>query len=272
MAFRKRPPPRSRKIDGGARKDPPDDAPAAAVPESAGGDYWLYGVHPLRGALANPRRRLHRVLVTAEARRRLPALPAGAEEASNASLSAALPAGAVHQGCAALAVPLTPPTLSEVLDSAGTAPLVVLDQITDPHNVGAILRSAAAFGAAAVITTRRRSPPESGALAKAAAGGLDAVPLLRVGNLARVLARLAQAGWWLTGLDAQAPRALPQARLPRQCALVLGAEGTGLRRLTREACDECVALPLPGAIDSLNVSNACAIALYALTAGGSAPA
>ncbi len=244
-----------------ARCEPPETGARNARTDR---HYWLYGVHPLRAALANPARRVHRVLVTAAARRRLPELPANTAEVSARIIADELPAGAVHQGCAALVAPLAPASLPRVLSAQGSAPLVVLDGVTDPRNVGAILRSAAAFGAA-VVVVRRGAPPESGALAKAAAGGLDIAPLVRVGNLARTLARLATAGWWLVGLDGAATQNLAQARLPPRCALVLGAEGTGLRRLTRDSCDECVALPLPGALDSLNVSNACAIALYAVT-------
>ena len=230
----------------------------------ASGDYWLYGVHPLRAALSNPARRIHRILVTQPVRRRLPELPASACEAASRRIAAELPPGAVHQGCAAHVAPLAPPALAAVLKAAAEAPLVILDQVTDPQNVGAVLRATAAFGGGAVIATRDHMPTESGALAKAAAGALDRTPLVRVGNLARTLARLADAGWWLVGLDSAASRPLAAARLPRRAALVLGAEGTGLRRLTRERCDECVALPLPGPIDSLNVSNACAVALYAM--------
>lgn len=234
-----------------------------SAPRAAGGAYWLYGVHPLRAALANPARRLHRVAVTAPARRRLSGLPEQTEEVSPRALEALLPPGAVHQGCAALAAPLEPPALAALAAAPGAGPMVVLDRVEDPRNVGAILRSAAAFGAAAVVAPRRGAPAESGALAKAAAGGLDAVPFVRVGNLARALARLADSGWRVVGLDAAAPTPLGAARLPDRTALVAGSEGSGLRRLTREACHECVSLPLPGPIGSLNVSNACAIALYA---------
>ncbi len=233
-----------------------------SAPRAAAGAYWLYGVHPLRAALANPARRLHRVLVTERARRRLPALPERTEEVAARAIGALLPPDAAHQGCAALAAPLAPPDLSIAERAPRAAPIVALDRVEDPRNVGAILRSAAAFGAAAVIATRRGAPAESGALAKAAAGGLDAAPFVRVGNLARTLARLADSGWRVVGLDAAAPAPLSEARLPDRTALVLGAEGSGLRRLTREACHECVSLPLPGPVGSLNVSNACAIALY----------
>lgn len=236
------------------------------------GAYWIWGAHPLRAALANPARRLRRVLATGAARRRLPELPAEAEAAPARRIAELLPEGAAHQGCAALAEPLAPASLADALAAAGDAPLVVLDGVTDPRNVGAILRSAAAFGAAAVVAARRGAPPESGVLAKAAAGALDIVPTPRVANLARALREIAAAGWWTVGLDGAAPRSLAEARPPARCALVLGAEGAGLRRLTREACDECAALPLPGAVASLNVSNACAVALYAVTGAARRPA
>ena len=244
---------------------------AGAAPRRArpAPDYWLYGIHPLRAALANPARRVRRVMVAETARRRLPGLPADAEDATARALAEALPPGAVHQGCAALVAPLEPPALAAALAAAAPdAPLVVLDRVTDPRNVGAILRSSAAFGAAAVVATRRHAPPESGALAKAAAGALDTVPFVRAGNLARALAHVAEAGWRTIGLDSAAPRTLDDAHLAGRRAVVLGAEGAGLRRLTREACDECAALPLPGPMDSLNVSNACAVALYAVTRAG----
>ena len=145
----------------------------------------------------------------------------------------------------------------------GDAPLLVLDQVTDPHNVGAILRSAAAFGATAVITTERHAPPESGALAKSAAGALERLPLVRVTNLARALGRIAQASFWILGLDADGARTLAEAQPARRTALVLGAEDRGLRRLTRENCDYLCRLKTAGPIASLNVSNAAAITLHA---------
>lgn len=254
-----------------SRKPKPRDSgapprPARAPKPRDSGEYWLYGVHPLRAALANPARRVRRVVATEAARRRVANLPPETEPASTRDIAALAPPGAVHQGCAALVAPLAPPPLAAVLAAAPpAAPLAILDGVTDPRNVGAILRSAAAFGAAAVVATHRQAPAESGALAKAAAGGLDAIPFARVGNLARALAHVAEAGWRIVGLEETAPRALADARLPDRCALVIGAEGAGLRRLTRAACHECAALPLPGAIASLNVSSACAIALYAVT-------
>ncbi len=171
-------------------------------------------------------------------------------------------AGAVHQGIAILADPL--PDL-DIADLADAKLVVVLDQVTDPHNVGAVLRSAAAFGADALVLTERHGPAELGVLAKAASGGLEQVALVRVKNLARALDQLGELGFFRLGLDSEHAEALETFRAGRKTAIVLGAEGKGLRRLTREKCDLLVRLDVPGAIKSLNVSNAAAVALYALT-------
>ncbi len=170
----------------------------------------------------------------------------------------------VHQGAALLADLLPTPSLQHALERPG--PLLVLDQVTDPRNVGAILRSAAAFGVAAVITQDRNAPEETGSLAKAASGALETVPLLRAVNIARTLIALKAAGCWVVGLDAGGGNPLSGPALAeRRAALVLGAEGEGLRRLTRETCDEVAGLTMPGAMESLNVSAAAAVALYELT-------
>jgi 23S rRNA (guanosine2251-2'-O)-methyltransferase len=237
----------------------------------------------VRAALANPQRRCLRLLATAEAGKRLaPAPPDSAKPQKLGSLPLAvetvareridhlLPEGAVHQGLALLAEPLPQPALQELLTPCGDAEesgrrvVVILDQVTDPQNTGAVLRSAAAFGAAALITTRRHAPPESGALAKAASGALEHVPYVQVGNLVRAMDTLKAKGFWSLGLSGEATQSLTEADPGGPLVLVLGAEGTGLRRLTAEACDIMARLPTRGPIGALNVSNAAAVALYEL--------
>ena len=176
--------------------------------------------------------------------------------------------GAVHQGIALQADPLPEPSLDEIAhDAPANAVIVVLDQVTDPHNVGAILRSADAFGALAVVSTDRHSPDQGATLAKSASGATERVPFIRVVNLARALEELKRLEFWCLGLDASGTQTLAQAKSPHRIALVLGAEGQGLRRLTAEKCDVLVRLPMTGAMPSLNVSNAAAIALYELRRG-----
>ena len=236
--------------------------------ETPRGAVWLYGLHAVAAALANPARRLRRLLLTEEAEatlisRRPPPWGLPPERVERGRLDHLLGRDTAHQGAALLADPLPTPSLAQALERAG--PVLVLDQVTDPRNVGATLRSAAAFGAASVITQDRNAPEETGALAKAASGALETVPLLRAVNIARTLIALRAAGLWIVGLDAGAPAPLSGPTLAeRRVALVLGAEGTGLRRLTRETCDEVAGLAMPGAMESLNVSAAAAIALYEL--------
>lgn len=240
--------------------------PAARSGPPPGGSFWIYGYHTVTTALGNPHRHIRRLLaVEAEMAR----LPDGrtAERTDPATLAGLLPQGAVHQGLAALVDPLPMVDLAELLEDLppdAPARLLLLDQVTDPHNVGAILRSAAALGAAGVILTERHAAPESGSLAKTASGALDVLPLVRVVNLSRAIEALKQAGFWCLGLAAEGEMTLAEARPTGRIALVLGAEGTGLRRLTREHCDQLVRLPTRGPIDQLNVSNAAAIALYEL--------
>lgn len=230
---------------------------------------WLWGLHAVSAALANPARRLRRLLVTraaeaALAERASPPWRIAPDFVEKDRLDRQLGAEAVHQGCALLADPLPHPALPALMEGT-SGPVLVLDQVTDPRNVGAILRSAAAFGAAAVVTQERHAPPETGTLARAASGALEVVPVLREVNLARAIAQLKEAGLWVVGLEAGAPVTLAQSGLAgRRVALVLGAEGEGMRRLTREACDELVRLPIRPAMESLNVSAAAAVALYEL--------
>ena len=175
-----------------------------------------------------------------------------------------VPADAPHQGVVIEVEPLEDIWLSDLLsESPERAVLLVLDQVTDPHNVGAILRSAAAFGAIGIVTQDRHSPPESGALAKAASGALERVPWVRVVNLARALEEMAEAGFWRIGLAGDAKDDLKAALGPQRVALVLGAEGPGMRSNTREHCDALARLPISSTMESLNVSNAAAVALYA---------
>ena len=184
--------------------------------------------------------------------------------ADAADLGRLVPHDAPHQGVVIEAEPLEEVWLDDVLQGAlERALLLVLDQVTDPHNVGAILRSAAAFGAVAIVTQDRHSPPESGVVAKAASGALERVPWARVVNLARALEEIGEAGFWRIALTGDADTELKAALGPPRVALVLGAEGSGLRPNTREHCDALARLPITDAVESLNVSNAAAVALYA---------
>ncbi|HHK75139.1 MAG TPA: 23S rRNA (guanosine(2251)-2'-O)-methyltransferase RlmB [Rhizobiales bacterium] len=227
----------------------------------------LYGVHTVLAACANPRRKLHKLYVTRNilksCERQLEQARCPVEILENREISTLAPEGAVHQGILAMAAPLPATDISELKDCAL---VLVLDQITDPHNVGAILRSAAAFNAGAVIITARNSPEAAGVLAKTASGGLEHVPLVEAVNLARALEILARQRFTIVGFDSEAEFALEKAPITAPAALVLGAEGKGLRRLTREKCDLLVRLDMPGPIKSLNVSNAAALALYACSA------
>jgi 23S rRNA (guanosine2251-2'-O)-methyltransferase len=222
----------------------------------------IYGFHSVAAALKAPRRELIRLYATPAAAERLSGdIAARGLETRIMSLeeiSARAPREAVHQGLLLEARPLA---AIDVAELPANGLVLVLDQITDPHNVGAILRTAAAFAVDALVTTERHSPEFAGALAKSASGGLEHVPICSVTNLARALAEMGDMGYWRIGLDSEAPARLTGETLSRPLALVLGAEGKGLRRLTRERCDRLVRLDLPGAIKSLNVSNACAIAL-----------
>jgi 23S rRNA (guanosine2251-2'-O)-methyltransferase len=232
--------------------------------------YWLYGIHAVRAALANPAREVRRLVATREALVRLgedwQERKLGAEMLAPEQIARLLPEGAAHQGAAAEVIPLPERLLETFLAQAqDRRPLVLLDQVTDPHNVGAILRTSAAFGAGAVIVPRDHAPGETAALAKASSGGIEIVPMIAVVNLAQCMETLKKAGYWCAGLDAEAKQTLAEARLDHKTALVLGAEGSGLRRLTAERCDLLVRLPISPAMESLNVSNAAAIALYAIT-------
>jgi 23S rRNA (guanosine2251-2'-O)-methyltransferase len=226
----------------------------------------IYGFHSVGAALRAPRRELIRLYATPAAAERLRTDIAarGVETVilSNEELAQRVPREAVHQGVLLEARPLAPIDISE-LPEQGL--IVVLDQVTDPHNVGAILRSAAAFAVDALVTTERHTPEFAGALAKSASGGLEHVAICGVTNLARAMGEIGAMGYWRVGLDSEGPQTLEASDLSRPLALVLGAEGKGLRRLTRENCDIIARLDMPGAIKSLNVSNACAVALAIAT-------
>ena len=239
-----------------------------AAPKAARG-LWLYGRHAVEAALANPRRSCHRLLATAEGLAALgpEATRPGLEvlTVERAEIERRLGPGAVHQGLALSAAPLPRLELRRaVAPEPGRNLVLVLDQVNDPHNVGAILRSAAAFEVRALVLPERRSAELAGAAAKAASGALDRVPVVEVANLARALDQLAELGYWRLALDAKAEATIDEAPEVDNLALVLGAEGSGLRRLVREHCDLAARLPIAPGTDSLNVSVACGIALYAL--------
>lgn len=226
------------------------------------GTYWLYGRHAAQAALENPQRQVRRILVAA---RELPGwLPAAyrakAEAVEATQIARHVGEQAVHQGIALEVDPLAQPHLEELLPA--TPPLVLLDQISDPQNIGAMLRSAAAFGVRALVLPKDHAPGESAAMAKTASGALERVALISVTNLAQTMETLKEAGYWLAGLEAGGRADVEQLAQHRPLALVLGAEGRGLRRLTRERCDVLAHIPMRGGMESLNVSAAAAIAMY----------
>jgi 23S rRNA (guanosine2251-2'-O)-methyltransferase len=225
----------------------------------------MWGKHAVAAALDNPRRTVLRAWATREGAAAMQ-FPDGVPVtfAEVADLGRLVPADAPHQGLVIEVEPLEEMWLGDMLgDAPERGVLLVLDQVTDPHNVGAILRSAAAFGAVGIVTQDRHSPPESGALAKAASGALERLPWARVVNLARALEEIGEAGFWRIGLAGDADMGLKEALGPQRIALVLGSEGPGLRQNTREHCDALARLPISADVESLNVSNAAAVALYA---------
>jgi 23S rRNA (guanosine2251-2'-O)-methyltransferase len=236
------------------------------------GGLWLYGIHAVRAAIANPKRHVKRAVLTERAAEEIgTALLAKVrhEIVDMDAVSKVLPPGSVHQGAALNCEPLPRRDLADVLPEKGDTRRVVLvlDQITDPHNAGAILRSAAAFGVSAVIVQDRNAPPESGVLAKAASGGLDSVPYIVVVNISRALQELEDLGFWRVALAGDGEQTLADAVAKGDVALVLGSEGSGIRRLVREHCDTAAFIPITSSMESLNVSNAAAVALYELRRG-----
>lgn len=263
---------KSKRTRRGGKKHQEGRQAAPVKTPNAGGNgrrIWLYGNHAVLAAIGNPARRKHRLVLTGDSARYLEnaridgAADVVAEVMERRDIDRLLPPGAVHQGMALQADPLDPVTLGEVIDRNGDEQVVVvLDQPNDPRNIGAVLRSASAFGAAAVIVPDRHAPEATAALAKAASGALDRVPLIRVTNLARALEQLKSAGFWCAGIAADGGQTLSQVDWAARTALVLGAEGTGLRRLTEETCDFLVRIAIDADAGSLNLSAAAAITLY----------
>ena len=242
---------------------------------------WIYGRHAVVAALANPERRWYCLTTLTGREREARALIVGARARrlgegdpirllDRHEFGGTLPDGAVHQGFALAVEPLAQPHLPDLLRFADATTkrrvIVALDQVSDPHNLGAVLRSAAAFGALAVVLAAHGAPAITGALAKAASGAIESVPVIRVVNLARALRRLKQAGFWVCGLEEGASEALAALDLGQRIAIVFGSEGGGLRRVVRESCDYLARLPTRAEHPTINVSNAAAIALYELLA------
>ncbi len=242
----------------------PEPSPA---PQRGRSELWLYGVHACLAALNNPKRRVHHIVLTRHAADLLktvthPSLPQP-QIVDRGHLDSILPPESVHQGIAINCNPLHSPDIAElVAQERSQSAVVVLDQANDPRNIGSVLRSAAAFGAHAVIVPDRGTPEVSGAMAKAAAGAMEQVPFVRVSNLARALRALKDAGYWCVGLDGRASQTLAEIDLGGKTAIVMGAEGSGLRQLTAETCDFLAKIPISGQIESLNLSIATSIALY----------
>ena len=225
---------------------------------------WLYGHHVVVAALQNPNR--EKILLKMTKESVLPEKIVGrtnAQIVSRQEIDSLSGQNAVHQGLALQVKPLPPKTLDEILENIpNKAVILILDQVTDPHNIGAILRSAAAFDASAVIIPDACAPEESAVLAKSACGALEIVPLVRVTNLVRTMQQLKNAGFWCLGLDGYAKEYISDKKLPARTAFILGSEGDGMRRLTAENCDYTIKLPISDRMESLNVSNAAAVALY----------
>jgi 23S rRNA (guanosine2251-2'-O)-methyltransferase len=248
------------------RKKQPHRPHTAHSPASG---LWIYGLHPVRAALANKRRRIIRAVMTARAADEIGRSQLGRvkhEIVEGEAVSRLLPQGAVHQGIALQCEGLPKRDLEDALAESTQSPrlVLVLDQISDPHNAGAILRTAAAFGVAAVVVQDRNAPSETGVLAKAASGALDTVPYIEVVNISRALEELQRLGFWRIALAGDAEQPLSEAKIAGDIALVLGSEGAGIRRLVREHCDTAAFIPINSSMESLNVSNAAAVALYEL--------
>jgi 23S rRNA (guanosine2251-2'-O)-methyltransferase len=263
----RKPKPPHGKASHGQNRAPGQNRPPRPENRREKPENWIYGLHAIEAALANPRRKLHRAVLTARAAEALGPKLAGrvrVEPADIEAIARLLPPGAVHQGAALSCDPLPGRDLDEVLaeQKEGRRIVLVLDQLSDPHNVGAILRTAAAFAVTAVVVQDRHAPPQSGALTKAASGAMEIVPYVEVVNIARALDKLGEAGFWRIALAGDGQEPIAQAAAQGDIALVIGSEGEGIRRLVREHCDTAAFIPIDKAMESLNVSNAAAIALY----------
>lgn len=256
----------------GPKRPPAKSAQDGDIP------YWIFGIHASLAAISNPQRACERIILAdtanpdlesevAIAQKRVPGRP-DVERLKRKEVEGLLPPGSIHQGLAVLAPPLENSSIEDIIDhcqGSTIVSVVVLDQATDPRNIGAVMRSAAAFGALAVIVQDRHAPHITGTLCKAASGAVERVPLVRAVNLSRAIGTLKTAGFWAAGLDPGAKQTLAEADLSGLVALVLGAEGKGLRRLTRDTCDQLLKVPISQAAGSLNLSNAAAIALYEMS-------
>lgn len=229
-------------------------------------DILLYGKHPVSLALLNKKRVVREVLILSTVLEKMK-IPKNVpfKIVSKDQLDSLVGRDAVHQGVVAKCQALPNYDILDLINEVKNQEkvlLVILDQVTDPHNVGAVLRSAAAFNAAGVIVPQSGAPDETGVLAKSASGALELIPLIKVKNLTRAMQELKENGFWCIGLDGYASHSIYQTKLPKKCVVVMGSEGDGIRRLTAENCDDTVKLPMNPAVESLNVSNACAITLY----------
>ncbi len=234
--------------------------------QTTGKDIYLYGKHPVSLALENKRRIIKEVLLLATAQDKIK-IPKNIpfKFVTKEQIEAHVGKEAVHQGIIARCAPLAPLDTLDIIAEANQKEkdlIVILDQVTDPHNIGAIMRSAAAFNASAVLIPQNGAPDETGVLAKSASGALELIPLIKVKNLSRAMDELKEAGFWCIGLDGYAKHSIYQTKLPKKAVIVMGSEGDGLRRLTAEKCDDTVKLPMNPKVESLNVSNACAVTLY----------
>lgn len=235
---------------------------------SSGGGHWVYGWHAVNAALANPERMVTRIIASPNSAERLK-LPARKLPTPHImeprELDRILGSESVHQGIAAEVRPLEPYVLEDIIHiDKPKGPILILDQVSDPHNVGAIMRTAAAYDAIAVIFPKDHSAPETATMAKAACGALDIVKRIQVTNLATTMRELKDAGWWIIGLEGESTKLYSDIKFGEKTVIVLGAEGKGMRRLTADSCDERARLPMGTGMESLNVSNAAAIALYHL--------